>query len=65
MLDAYPLARVLTSIPGIGVRTGARILLDVGDATAFPTPAPGRLRRPGTGHPPLRQQHPQLDRSPY
>jgi transposase len=31
-------ARVLTSMPGIGVRTGARILLDVGDATAFPTP---------------------------
>lgn len=41
MLDAHPLARVLTSMPGIGVRTGARILLDVGDATAFPTP--GRL----------------------
>ena len=38
MLDAHPLARVLTSRPGIGVRTGARILLDVGDATAFPTP---------------------------
>jgi transposase len=38
MLDAHPLARVLTSMPGIGVRTGARILLDVGDATAFPTP---------------------------
>src|SRR5207248_4024118 len=40
MLDAHPLARVLTSRPGIGVRTGARILLDVGDATAFPTPGP-------------------------
>src|SRR2546430_16427976 len=24
-------------MPGIGVRTGARILLEVGDATAFPT----------------------------
>lgn len=37
MLDAHPLAKVLTSIPGIGVRTGARILLEVGDGTAFPT----------------------------
>ena len=32
------LARVLTSMPGIGVRTGARILLEVGDGTAFATP---------------------------
>src|SRR5262249_58945851 len=38
MLDAHPLAPVLTSMPGIGVRTGARILLDVSDVTAFPTP---------------------------
>src|SRR5205814_8053534 len=38
MLDPHPLARVLTSMPGIGVRIGAPILLDVGDATAFPTP---------------------------
>ena len=38
MLDAHPLARVLTSMPGIGVRTGARILLEVGDITAFATP---------------------------
>jgi transposase len=38
ILDAHPLARVLTSMPGIGVRTAARILLEVGDGTAFPTP---------------------------
>ncbi|QOK22565.1 IS110 family transposase [Janibacter indicus] len=38
MLDAHPLAAVLTSMPGIGVRTGARILLEVGDGTTFPTP---------------------------
>nr|BFE57404.1 hypothetical protein GCM10020063_019300 [Dactylosporangium thailandense] len=38
MLDAHPLAEVLTSMPGIGVRTAARILLEVGDGTAFPTP---------------------------
>ncbi|MEU6138107.1 IS110 family transposase [Nocardioides sp. NPDC047086] len=37
MLDAHPLAKVLTSMPGIGVRTGARILLEVGDGTSFPT----------------------------
>ncbi|MDW5325337.1 IS110 family transposase [Plantactinospora sp. KLBMP9567] len=35
MLDAHPLAEVLTSMPGIGVRTGARILLEVGDGSAF------------------------------
>ncbi len=38
ILDVHPLARVLTSMPGIGVRTAARILLEVGDGTAFPTP---------------------------
>lgn len=38
ILDAHPLARVLTSMPGIGVRTAARILLEVGDGTAFKTP---------------------------
>lgn len=35
MLADHPLAQVLTSMPGIGVRTGARILLEVGDGTAF------------------------------
>src|SRR3954469_10574560 len=33
-------AAVLISMPGIGIRTGARILLDVGDGTAFATSAP-------------------------
>jgi transposase len=37
LLEAHPLSQVLTSMPGIGVRTGARILIDVGDAAAFPT----------------------------
>ncbi|PPK65191.1 IS110 family transposase [Actinokineospora auranticolor] len=32
-------ARVLTSMPGIGVRTAARILLEVGDASAFKSSA--------------------------
>jgi transposase len=35
ILDAHPLAQVLTSMPGIGVRTAARILLEIGDASAF------------------------------
>ncbi len=37
VLDAHPLAGVLTSMPGVGVRTSARILLEVGDGSSFPT----------------------------
>ncbi len=37
LLDAHPLAQVLTSMPGIGVRTAARILIDVGDGSSFAT----------------------------
>lgn len=36
-LDLHPLADILTSMTGVGVRTGARILLEVGDASSFPT----------------------------
>lgn len=39
LLGVHPLARVLTSMPGVGVRTGARLLAVVGDGTAFPTAA--------------------------
>ncbi|CAM01828.1 transposase [Saccharopolyspora erythraea NRRL 2338] len=39
ILDAHPLAGVLTSMPGIGVRTAARILLEIGDASAFASSA--------------------------
>ncbi|MDR7321481.1 hypothetical protein J2S44_001731 [Catenuloplanes niger] len=50
LLDA-PLAEVLISMPGIGVRTTARTLLEVGDGTAFVIratwpPTPGRPRSP-------------------
>jgi transposase len=38
MLDDHPLVQVLTSMPGVGVRTCARILLEIGDASAFATP---------------------------
>ncbi|MBF6467106.1 transposase [Nocardia beijingensis] len=37
MFCDHPLAQVLTSMPGIGVRTGTRILLEVGDGTTFAT----------------------------
>ncbi len=36
-LDAHPLSTVLTSMPGVGVRTAARILVEIGDASTFPT----------------------------
>jgi transposase len=39
ILDAHPLAPVLISMPGIGVRTAARILLEIGDASAFKSSA--------------------------
>jgi transposase len=34
----HPLAPVLLSVPGIGARTGSRILTEIGDITRFPTP---------------------------
>jgi len=36
-LAAHPLAEVLTSMPGLGVRTALKILTIVGDGAAFPT----------------------------
>ncbi|MEY9969267.1 transposase [Streptacidiphilus sp. MAP12-16] len=39
LLENHPLSKVLTSMPGIGVRTGARILIDVGDCSCFPSAA--------------------------
>ncbi|ABH00771.1 probable transposase (plasmid) [Rhodococcus jostii RHA1] len=38
-LDDHPLSRVLTSMPGIGFRTAARILIEVGDGSAFASAA--------------------------
>jgi transposase len=37
-LEAHPLARVLTSMPGVGFRTALKILTIVGDGAAFPSP---------------------------
>jgi hypothetical protein len=39
LLEARPLAKGLTSVPRVAVRTGARILAEVGDAGAFPISA--------------------------
>ena len=36
-LEAHPLAQVLTSMPGVGVRTAITWLTIVGDGSAFPT----------------------------
>ncbi|GAC1583692.1 MAG: IS110-like element ISSfl4 family transposase [Candidatus Dormibacteria bacterium] len=36
-LEAHPLAQVLTSMPGVGVRTAITVLIHVGDASAFRT----------------------------
>lgn len=38
VFQRHPSAPVLLSIPGIGARTGARILTEIGDITRFPTP---------------------------
>jgi transposase len=38
VFERHPLAPVLLSIPGIGARTGSRILIEIGDVTRFPTP---------------------------
>ncbi|GAA2960714.1 hypothetical protein GCM10010518_54470 [Kitasatospora cinereorecta] len=37
LLEAHPLSQVLTSMPGVGVRTAAVLLTTVGDGTSFPT----------------------------
>lgn len=37
LLDDFPLRNVLISMPGVGAKTAATILLAIGDASAFPT----------------------------
>jgi transposase len=39
LLEDQPLSKVLTSLPGVGVRTAAALLVTVGDGTSFPTAA--------------------------
>lgn len=38
LVDDFPLSTVLTSMPGVGIKTAAQILLAAGDLSAFPTP---------------------------
>lgn len=38
MVDAHPLTQVLISLPGVGIKTAATILLNAGDFSSFPTP---------------------------
>jgi transposase len=39
ILDDYPLSQVLMSMPGIGIRTCARIITEIGDISDFPSAA--------------------------
>ncbi|MFF1269389.1 IS110 family transposase [Streptomyces anulatus] len=39
LLEAHPASPVLTSMPGVGVRTAAALLVTVGDGTGFPSAA--------------------------
>ncbi|MGX1027591.1 hypothetical protein RKD38_002272 [Streptomyces ambofaciens] len=76
LLEAHPLSQVLTSMPGIGVRTAARILIDVGDGSAFATaghlasyaglaPATRRSGSSIRGEHPARRGNKQLKRAFY
>ncbi|AXR74011.1 IS110 family transposase [Auritidibacter sp. NML130574] len=38
MVDTHPLTQVLISMPGVGIKTAATILLTAGDFSSFPTP---------------------------
>ncbi len=59
MLDAHPLAKVQTSMPGIGVRTGAHNPSRSRRRILHPDQRPpGRLRRTRPRHPSVRDQHP-------
>lgn len=53
LLEAHPLSQVLASLPGVGIRAAAVLLVTVGDGTSFPlpptsppTPASPRPRKP-------------------
>ncbi|MET8809459.1 IS110 family transposase [Streptomyces sp. NPDC004546] len=76
LLEAHPLSQVLTSMPGIGVRTAARILIDVGDGSGFATaghlaayaglaPATRRSGSSIRGEQPSRRGNKQLKRAFY
>ena len=59
LLDDFPLSRVLMSMPGVGIKTAATILLTIGDASSFThRRTPRRLRRHRARDPALRHLHP-------
>ncbi len=65
LLEDHPLSQVLTSMPGVAVRTAATLLVTVGDGTSFPTAAPpGLLRRPRPSHQIVRDLDPRRTRTP-
>ncbi|WP_434600093.1 IS110 family transposase [Streptomyces sp. A5-4] len=37
LLEAHPLSKLLMSLPGVGIRTGAALLITVGDGSTFAT----------------------------
>jgi transposase len=76
LLEAHPLSQVLTSMPDIGFRTAARILVDVGDGSGFATaghlaayaglaPATRRSGSSIRGEQPSRRGNKQLKRAFY
>ena len=64
LVAAHPLSKVLTTMPGVGVRTCARLLTEVVGKGLPDRRAPGLLRRPGPGHPPIRVLDPRRTPTP-
>lgn len=51
VVDVYPCTQVLLSLPGVGIKTAATLLLDAEDFCSFPVPTTLRLM-PGSARPP-------------
>lgn len=65
MLEDSPLASVLMSMPRIGIKTAAQILLTIGDASAFETPGHLGLCRNRAGHTKIRHLDPRRVSRPF
>lgn len=57
VVDAHPRTCVLTSMPGIGVRTAARILTEVIGKKLHIRRTPSFIRRHRASNPPIRNLH--------
>ena len=58
LLEAHPLSRLLTSMPGVGVRIAATLLVTIGERPRVPGRRPSRvLRRLVPGHEVVRLVH--------